>query len=230
MTRQTSLLVAFLLGAVSAIAGPSFAPRIEGFWQADRANVSIIVEEVRDGIRVQRSDQNEWFYYTFIGQNEFANRRGQKYRFENNEHLVFVDDRRNRRISFYKAERNRGRDRDTYNDDFGYDDRFRNNDGRFNRRSNINSVTAARLMEGRWTNQRNGDRIIIRRRGRNVEFINNRRSRVYCPIGNGFFEDRFGNRLKLVGENKLFFRGARSGRPVTFRRGYDTFGNRGGRW
>ncbi len=228
MKRQTSLLVALLLGAVSTMAGPSFVTRIEGFWQADRANVSIIVEEVRDGIRVQRSDQNEWFYYTYIGQDEYANRRGQKYRFENNDRLVFVDDRSNRRISFYKAERNRGRNQDKYYD--GYNDRNRGNNGRFNRRSNINSLTAARLMEGRWTNQRNGDRIIIRKRGRNIEFINNRRSRIYSPIGNGFFEDRFGNRLKLAGENKLFFRGARTGRPVVFRRGYDTFGNRNGRW
>ena len=217
--RYFSLATLLLIGLTSTlVASPD---HLDGFWQAQNYNVSIEVEETRDGIRVRRTDQNDWFYYRYNGRGEYLNRDGNTYEFVNNNKLVFNNARRGQRISFTRTSdwdfrngnnRRRGNNRwDDYRYDDPYYDGYRND-----RRGRIDFITAAKLLDGRWINDRVGARLAINRRGPNLIVFFNGRDRLYCPSNNGFFVDQRGNSIKLVGNGKLVFNHRRFTRPIVF--------------
>lgn len=161
---------------------------IEGLWRAESFRVAIEIEEDRNGIKVRRTDENRWYYYDFSGNGTYENRLGDRYRLWNEDQLEYSNDEKGQRIQFYRA--------NTQN--------FRNNrDGRSGDnspgyRKSIDYRTAANLLEGRWWNNSIRQRIFIDRRGSELVVHFDGRARTFRPSYDGYFEDRRGNRLKLM--------------------------------
>ncbi len=177
---------------------------IQGLWQAAEANVQIEIQEDYAGIKVRRTDENRWYYYEFDGNGTYRNSEGAKYQLYSDDELVYVNDFKGQRLRFYK---NRGRLNTPI------DVPWYLYEGR-----RVSYISAAKLLDGLWAVTRTRDRILIDRRGRDLLVTINGRSRTYRPTNNGYFADRFGNRVKLTSNNRAWLDHQLYRRPLSLER------------
>ena len=178
---------------------------LTGYWISDQFNLTIYVEETYEGMKVQRMDNEEWFYYRKRG-NKYEDQSGNHYQLINEATLLWNGRRNDRSIRFerksaqttYKGEwegdqqwDNRDRRRD---DDLNQrSDRYRN------QRYNQHSQRDNRRIEGQWTNSSTGQRVTIRtaRRGIKAKAFRKGGWTYFEQSGRGEFIDRQGNRCFL---------------------------------
>lgn len=177
---------------------------IRGLWQAAETNVQIEVQEDYAGIKVRRTDENRWYYYEFDGNGTYRNNDGARYQLHSDDELIYINDFKGQRIRFFK---------NTNRFNTPIDAPWYLYEGR-----RVSYISAAKLLDGLWGATRTRDRIQIDRRGRDLLVTINGRSRLYRPSNNGFFTDRFGNRVKLTSNNRAWLRHDRYRGPLVLER------------
>ena len=177
---------------------------VVGLWQASDANVQIEIQEDYAGIRVRRTDENRWFYYGFDGNGTYRNNNGARYQLYSDDELVYINSLKGQQIRFFK-------NTDRFN--VPIDAPWYFFEGR-----RVSYISAAKLLNGLWIVPRTRDRILIDRRGRDLLLTINGRGRLYQATNNGFFEDRFGNRVKLISNNQAWLDHRLYRRPINLER------------
>ncbi len=196
-------LITFLFANIGfALTAQSEA--VTGEWYSTRNNLVITVYQSRNGIEVTRNDNNETYYYNYVDDRTYADRRGNQYYFVSDQVMEFRKHDGRQTISFYRSE-----NADTYD---------RKNGDNYNDNQYWKSRRAADVLEGRWYHRNFNNTFRIHKKRRNIHVKYRGSHRTYYPISHTTFEDKYGNRIKLKGRNQLIFFSRKHRRPLVFNR------------
>lgn len=158
---------------------------LDGYWTSRDNSFSVEIRQFEDGIQV-RQGQDRWSNFYRRG-NRYQSDRGSFCRIIDDRSLEWYDRSSRRRLTLFRADRNRDR---------GAWDRPNQRNDRYNDRGYYNGDL--RRLEGRWYNESTGQRIQVktRRQGMRVKFRGEDWI-TFRPGRRGVFQDHYGNKLIL---------------------------------
>lgn len=168
--------------------------QLEGIWESENNQITLIIESTNNGIRVKRKGQNRWYEYHQYRPNQFTDSEGNIYFLMRDRILEWEDHRGRKRLRFRKIGSERYAEKSDQHDNWREDtydrsSRWRqdsNISGHHNTGKSSRKIVSARHLNGRWINQTTGQTIFIKAR--------NNRLRVKAHRGGWEnFERRDGN-------------------------------------
>lgn len=159
---------------------------IEGRWINQRLGLEITIEETSSGIKVVRSDKDEWFFYQRRANNSYRDQRGNIYSQQGN-NLLFTS-AKGRSISFERAIGSSSHQPRSYGND------------NYNAQGYCPAPNVNARLQGTWVNQSTGQKIDIdeRRRGIMVRAKLFDRRSYFRSKGSGLFIDDRGNSYTMT--------------------------------
>ncbi|HUR30465.1 MAG TPA: hypothetical protein VMZ69_03480 [Saprospiraceae bacterium] len=209
--KKNIFLPLMLLTLFVSSAATLSAEHLDGLWRNDRQNITIRIEQDRDGFRAKRSDQGVWYTYTLENDDVYIDQRGNWYEVVNEDQLEWNEAASRKRLLFHRVdsqngESRTGRDRqDEWDNDYARGERDRINQGNA-------------LIEGRWYDKSSKERLVIE------EINNGYRVRTQNGSWEKFSVDRSGQRLRsrsgdiiqMTDRNTLRWRSAEGRHDRTF--------------
>jgi len=192
-------IFALFLVSISLSAAEDFRS-IEGRWYNKKYDIHILVDYTEQGIRVQRGDQRDWYYYRLRGADEYLDPQGNKYIIRSSQEVIFSPSGRGHILYFQPATRRRSAT--LPQQQYSYD---------------YNRYTGPRL-EGRWTEIRSGRVISVDERRRGIDVRFDRREVYFRFAGYNRFRDRDGNEVILERDGDLVYRDFRGRQRRLYRR------------
>ena len=175
---------------------------ISGTWHEEYYDIYIEVDVVRDGIRVVRLDKNIPYYYTEAGRHRFIDGQGNQYRIDG-DRLIFTSNNRRNQLIF--------RPTTTYRQKYH----------RYSQHRHHQVDHALANVRGSWYNDRYGEATRIEIRGQHARVKFHRHWNKYEVVDRYNLIDRNGNRIEILGNNKILIDHHAYRRPVVFYRAQD---------
>ncbi len=173
---------------------------IEGRWYNKKYDIYILVDYTEQGIRVQRGDQRDWYYYRLRGADQYVDPQGNKYLVRSSGEVIFSPVGRGHILYFQPATRSRRAVLPERRYDYQYD-----------------RYTGPEL-EGRWSERRTGRIINVNERRRGIDVRFDRREVYFRFVGYNRFRDRDGNEIILERDGDLVYRDFRGRQRRLYRR------------
>ncbi len=161
--RRLIMIVNTLFGVVLVSAQTWANHHIEGIWENARTQISVQVEQVSNGIRVQRLDKNGWHTYREFREDQYRDQHGNTYILYG-DRLEWESNNGRKRLSFRKTS-SRHPDRYDYRSERGSKDTYIE---RNHYRQGSHDVDRNRL-DGKWINASTGQSIHIKHRRRGIK-------------------------------------------------------------
>ncbi|MDH3649983.1 MAG: hypothetical protein OEQ53_09880 [Saprospiraceae bacterium] len=192
---QYITIIILCLGTLTSMEAAIADHQIEGAWLNERNQITIHIQESRQGIKVKRNDQHQWFTYQRIRESQFRDQEGNTYYQINEGTLEWESFDGNRTLRFH---RNGDQRSGGYNDNYRSDDSYEN-DSRFRRqRDSYDAQKTWHRLSGVWINRTTGQRIHVKKKGKSIK-VKGRRGgwKTFRRTRKEAFVDDHGNRYRI---------------------------------
>jgi hypothetical protein len=198
---------------------------LEGFWENRNTGITIEIIETGNGIKVKRLDKHDWRRYEQNRYGVFIDREGNYYEEIGHDELIWQSHEGRKKIRFTRA----GFDSHWYEDKPNtYIDRSRNSCSEHcavgcqmhgDSYGYNNYVAHSAFLNGVWINRPTKSRLTIRMHKNGLKIRKGHFISYFNEVRPGKFVDHRGNKIKILGKNRLQFKEKYTHRTLIFKRG-----------